>query len=184
MQGTWISGFGWIDDVPTATLQTWLSARKDLHVISNVSISRCVFSLTNLYPVVELHVFCDASEKAYSAVIYSRVPFTTDSYFVSLLTANSRVAPVKTISLPRLELSGAVLAAKLMQSTTLALTKLNFAISCVMAWTDSTIVLSWLASYQGTWGCFVAYRVSLVQEQVALHNGSMIYSEENPADCA
>ena len=176
VQRTWISGIGWDDDVPNAILQTWLSARKDLPSISNISIPRCVCSSFTAHSTAELHVFCDASETAFSAVIYSRVSSTDDSYFVSLLTAKSQVAPVKTLSLPRLELYGAVLAAKLVQSTTLALSKLSINISRVMAWTDSTIVLSWLASYPGTWGCFVASRVSLIQAQVdrlPLYNGSM-----------
>ena len=187
VQRTWIAGVDWDDCVPGAILETWLSARRDLPVISRVSIPRCVFTSntpTPSRPTVELHAFCDASETAYSAVIYTRVRFADDSYFVSLLTAKSRVAPVKTLSLPRLELSGAVLAAKLVQSTTLALSQLDVNISRVIAWTDSTIVLSWLASYPGTWGCFVANRVSLIQEQVSPSHWKHVPSEQNPADCA
>ena len=184
VQQTWIAGVDWDDEVLAAILKTWLSARKDLPAISSISIPRCVVSSLIPQSTVELHVFCDASETAFSAVIYSRVSSTDDSYLVSLLTAKSRVAPVKTLSLPRLELSGAVLAAKLVQSTTLALSKLSVNISRVMAWTDSTIVLSWLASYPGTWGCFVANRVSLIQEQVAPSQWKHVPSEQNPADCA
>ena len=87
------------------------------------------------------------------------------------------------MSLPRLELSGPVLAGKLMKSTTLALTKLNITFSRVMAWTDSTIVLSRLVSYPGTWGCFVANRVSVFQEQDAPSQWKHVRSEQNPADC-
>ena len=96
VQRTWIAGVDWDDEVPAAILKTWISARKDLPAISNISIPRCVFSSFTLHSTVKLHVFCDASEIAFSAVIYSRVSFTGDSYFVSLLTAKSQVAPVKT----------------------------------------------------------------------------------------
>ena len=142
----------------------------------------CAFSLI-AQSIVELHVFCDASETAFSAVIYSRVSSRDTSYLVSLPTAKSRAAPVKTLSLPRLEFSGAFLAAKLVQSTTLALSKLSVNVSHVKAWTDSAIVLSWLASYPETWGCFVANRVSLIQEQVAPSQWKHVPSEQNPADC-
>ena len=125
-------------------------------------------------------MFCDVSQTAFSAFIYSRVSSTDNSYFVSLLTAKSRVVPIKTLSLPRLELSGAVLAAKLVQSTTLALSKLSVNFSRVIAWTDSTLVLSWLSNHRGTWGCFVANRVSLIQEQVAPSQWKHVPSEQNP----
>ena len=184
MQRTWITGVDWDDEIPTAILKTWLSARKDLPAISGISLPRCVFSSFTALSTVELHVFCDASETAFGAVIYSRVSSTDDSYFVSLLTAKSRVAPVKTLSLPGLELSATVVAAKLVQSTTLAMSKLSVNISRVVAWTDSTKVLSWLASYPETWGCFVANRVSLIQEQVAPSQWKHVLSEQKPADCA
>ena len=61
----------------------------------------CVFYSFTAHSTVELHVFCNASETAFSAVIYSRVSSTDDSYFVSVVTAKSRVAPVKTLNLSR-----------------------------------------------------------------------------------
>ena len=61
----------------------------------------------------ELHGFCDASVKAYAAIIYSRVITRDGSIKVTMLTLTTRVAPIK--PLPRLELCGAVLLANLIE---------------------------------------------------------------------
>lgn len=71
---------------------------------------------------IELHRFCDASESAYGACIYLRSTNSRSEYTVRLLCAKSRVAPIKKIPLPRLELSGAVLLTKLIKNVLQILT--------------------------------------------------------------
>ena len=70
---------------------------------------------------MELHGFSDASTKAYAAAIYVRVVDEVNDVHTSLMCGNSRVAPVKTQTVPRLELLGAVLLARLMDSVIKAL---------------------------------------------------------------
>ncbi|GFT23976.1 integrase catalytic domain-containing protein [Trichonephila clavipes] len=90
---------------------------------------------------IELHAFSDASEKAYGSFIYLKSVSALGEVKVCLVTSKSRVSPLKQISIPRLELCGAVLAAKLMKKVKEAL---NLQITAVHFWSDSTIVISWI----------------------------------------
>lgn len=129
----------------------------------------------------ELHVFCDVSESAYAAVIYARVIDSFGDIRTTLLTAKTKVAPIKSVSLPRLELCGAILAARILQRT-----KESMCIDDVntYAWTDSTIVLAWLGGHPSKWKSFVANRISEIQGIIERRRWQHIRSEENPADCA
>ena len=91
---------------------------------------------------VELHVFGDASEKAYGACVYLRLPLPNSNFKVSLIMSKGKVAPIKSMSLPRLELMSAVLYSRLAKFVLNAL-HLNIPAFC---WTDSTITLSWIES--------------------------------------
>lgn len=86
---------------------------------------------------LELHVFSDAFEKMYAGFIYLR---TTGSITTNLLSSNTRLGPVKSIFLTRLELCGAVLASELLNST---LGDIEIPIDCVHCWPDSMNVLTW-----------------------------------------
>ena len=172
----------WDDDVPPNILESWLSARTDLPNISRCNIPRCVLIPNQTETTMELHVFSDASEVAYGAKIYSRVKMTDRTKKVSLLTSKSRVAPIKTLTLPSLELCAAALGSQLLRSTVNALQSLPITITEIIGWTDSTIVLSWLASYPGTWNFFVGNR-ALIQEQIPPSQWKHVSSDQNPADC-
>ena len=84
----------------------------------------------------QLHGFCDASELAYAGVIYLRMIDSNENFHISLIISKTKVAPIK-----RLELCGAQLLARLLFHVREAL---RIPIQNVYAWTDSTIVLSWL----------------------------------------
>ena len=123
----------------------------------------------------QLHVFCDASEKGYAAVVYVRTRNCHGKVKTNLLTAKTRVAPVKQLSMPRLELCAAQLGANLLRQISQALE-----VDDVFAWTDSTIVLNWLSKLHRAWNTFVANRVSNIQEIIPRQNWDHVPTLENP----
>ncbi|XP_050671207.1 uncharacterized protein LOC126969704 [Leptidea sinapis] len=129
----------------------------------------------------ELHGFSDASCTAYAAVVYLRVLGNEGEVKVYLVIAKSKVAPAKQISVPRLELCGAVLLAKLIQHVK---TILNIPDDDVFTWTDSTIVLAWLRKTPNTWTTFVANRTSEILTLTNSNQWHHVCSANNPADLA
>ncbi|GFW56664.1 integrase catalytic domain-containing protein, partial [Trichonephila clavipes] len=144
---------------------------------NNISIDRCI--VIHRAESIELHAFSDASEKAYGSSIYLKSISALGEVKVCLVTSKSRVSPLKQISIPRLELCGAVLAAKLMKKVKEAL---NLQITAVHFWSDSTIVMSWMHRESRELKTFVANRVSKIHQLSYCDQWHHIASEQNPAD--
>ncbi|GBN86371.1 hypothetical protein AVEN_188931-1 [Araneus ventricosus] len=140
IQSIWTFQISWDDPVPEEINKKWTVFRDQLHYLKSIRIPRRVL-LPNATKI-ELHAFCDASEKAYAAVIYLK-SINDSSISVKLLTSKTRVAPLKIVSIPRLELCSAVLLSHLVQTMR---NSLKIQIDSTYAWTDSMIVLSWLQS--------------------------------------
>ena len=133
---------------------------------------------------LQLHCFCDASTIAYAAVVYIRQPVNQGHFRSQLLVAKTRVASIKTLCVPRLELCAALLEAQLVQSIRIALDDERFPDLEVFAWTDSTITLAWIKNHPSCWKTFVANRVAKIQKSVPAENWKHVPTESNPADCA
>lgn len=111
--------------------------------------------------------------------MYLRVTYTSGKNEVSLIAAKSRVAPLKVLTLPRLELIAAVLLCRLANKI---IKRLKLKTSCQYFWTDSTIVLSWISSPSTNWNVFVAHRVGEIQDSTAMHEWHHVSSGDNSAD--
>ncbi|XP_059049420.1 uncharacterized protein LOC131844524 [Achroia grisella] len=179
IQKLWLSGIDWDDVVPDILLQEWETYRGELSQLTNVRIPRWLGMKPGDH--VELHGFCDASKAAYAAVVYTRTISQTGDISVSLLAAKTKVSPIKQVSIPRLELCGAVLLARLLVEVAEAM---NVEKSNLRAWTDSTVVLAWLNSHPSRWKTFVGNRVSEILTTLDSSHWAHISSKNNPADCA
>ena len=182
LQRCWLRNLGRDEEFPFYVIRKWRNWREGLPLLEKLTIPRCI--PLGAISSIQLHVFSDASELVYAASVYARIEHTNGHVHTQLLCAKTRVAPVKTISLPRLELCGALLAARLLNSVTTAFKETHFKIIETYAWTDSTIVLAWISDLPRKWTCFVANRVSQIQEIIPPNCWSHVISGENPADCA
>lgn len=181
-QDVWRLGLSWDDVLPLDVknkFRRWMES--SVH-FKGWSVNRCYFH--NLpwktLPSLELHAFGDASEKAYGACVYVRTCSASGSYQTALVASRSRVAPIKTITLPRLELLGALLCARLVTFVKKAL-KLQDDIS-LFCWTDSRIVLSWIQGDPYRWKMFVTNRVTEIQNVTPPSCWHHCSSQDNPAD--
>ncbi|XP_047986442.1 uncharacterized protein LOC125226503 [Leguminivora glycinivorella] len=156
IQRLWIAGIGWDEEPPTDILKDWITYREQLTSLEDFRIPR--WNNMNVSDtLVELHGFSDAATAAYAAVVYLRVVKASGEIRVALVAAKTRVSPVKQVCIPRLELCGAVLLAKLLKEVA---TVMNIPKHNVKAWTDSTVVLAWINKHPSNWKTFVANRVS------------------------
>ncbi|KAL4103986.1 hypothetical protein QTP88_019299 [Uroleucon formosanum] len=133
--------------------------------------------------MIELHGFADASQEAYRACVYIRSVAASGSITVSLAVSKSRVAPLKPTTIPRLELSGALLLAELAHDVLLELSKVNIIINSlnISLWSDSTIVLSWINTSKPL-KVFVANRVAQITDLTSPSQWMHVPTSSNPAD--
>lgn len=177
MQKLWLDTVSWDDPIPPHLYHIWMDFVKQITNARTLHIPRHVLlkNPTNIH----LHGFCDSSIQAYGACIYLRSQNSIGDTLVSLLCAKSRVAPLKALSLPRLELSGALLLVKL---TKKVISCLQLDINSIFYWSDSTIVLSWISAQPRNWKTFVCNRVSEIQSLSNINDWYHIMSSNNPAD--
>lgn len=177
MQQLWQLKLGWDESVPLMLHTAWTQFYKKIHNLNELRIPRNA-NPTNVTKA-ELHGFCDASEMAYGACIYLKC-VGPDETMTTLLCSKSRVAPLKTISLPRLELCGALLLSQLLRKVQDALTSLT--IEKIYLWSDSTITLFWIKTPSSQLKTFVGNRVAEIQKLTSHVEWNHVRSKDNPAD--
>ena len=112
MQTLWRRKLPWDEPIRAEILEKWKMWRGSLPFLESLSIPQCYFSgLDHEGARLQLHHFCDASEIGYGSATYLRIEHPDTMVECSFLTGKSRNAPIKSISTPRLELQGALLAA-------------------------------------------------------------------------
>ncbi|GFT79839.1 integrase catalytic domain-containing protein [Trichonephila clavipes] len=171
----------WDEILPPKLKEKWLIWCKELPLLDNLRIPRLVLDSTNdeVSDLIEIHIFCDASKLAYGAAAYVKVR-KQNEVLVNLITSKTRVAPLKAVTLPRLELLGALVAARLSSRVQEIVRKKK---ECkVFHWTDSKIVLFWIKGSSKRWKQFVANRVQEISELTDPDSWFHCSGQDNPSD--
>ena len=170
---------GWDDPIPEKERKQWEQWISGLQDMKKISVPRCVQPFPPVQ--VELHHFSDASEVAYGVVSYLRVIAKDGRIECTLVMAKSRLAPLKRLTLPRLELQAATLAAR---QNALLRKELGLDLGPPTYWTDSTIVLQYISNTTARYHTFVANRVAEIQNATNVKEWRHVPTRENPADDA
>lgn len=179
-QKTWKLSLDWDDLLPEDIVSEWSLLHQHIHELEDIHIPRWINTCQNSH--VELHGFCDSSKVAYAAAIYAKVTAPNGDTTVSLLMAKTKVAPIKQeLTIPRLELSGALLLSKLYSYVRKTF---NWEEKRFVSWCDSTIALSWIRGEPSKWNAFVSNRVNQVQQLTKNCQWRYVPTDDNPADCA
>ncbi|XP_062699493.1 uncharacterized protein LOC134284534 [Aedes albopictus] len=177
MQNLWLLALDWDDEVSPDLQRKWAQFCEQLPTLSNFRIER--FAFAPGFQTAELHCFADASEVAYGACIYVRSVAADGQVQVSLLASKSKVAPLKPLSIPRLELCAALLTSRLYEKI---VSSLDMEFDGSFFWSDSTIVLQWMKAPPRTWKTFVANRIAEIQASTVTSHWQHVSGKENPAD--
>ena len=176
MQQLWIKGLKWddkIEDELGQKMRAWIVNCQDL---KELRIPRCLNPTND--DEMELHIFVDASSEAYGAVAYIRSG-NPERRTVRIVAAKSKVTPIKSRSVPRLELMAACVGVALTETITKTL---NIELQNAIFWSDSQDVLWWITQPGKCFKTFVAHRVGTIQEKTKTSQWRYISTKDNPAD--
>lgn len=177
IQDCWKAKIEWDESVTQELYSKWVGFTEQLPLLRNVSIERQLL-LKN--PIrIEVHGFCDASKTGYGACIYIRSRDAQDHVLTRLACAKSRVAPLKETTIPRLELCGALILARLYKEMK---PSLKFKIDRIIFWSDSTIVLQWLKKSPQVLKVFEGNRVAEIKALEDAIEWRHVRTNDNPAD--
>ena len=172
-------GLDWDDPVPSNLERKWQLWRSTLRELESLHFPRCIIPSGFEFGVAELHHFSDASAVGYGACSYLRIIRPDGKIHVTLIASKGRLAPIRAITIPRLELAAAVIAVKLND-----VIRSTLDIQCIPStfWTDSQIVLVYIKSEDKRFKVFVANRVAVIRESSSPAQWRYIPGEINPAD--
>ena len=173
LQTLWKEKMGWDQKLNPDQIKVIHDILVDLQRVTEF-----VFPRHILYEHTELHVFTDASSKAYGAAVYTVNDTRTQS---NLLMSKARVAPCREgrLTIPKLELTASLVGARLINY----LTNL-FQFKTIYLWSDSKVVISWITSDKDVKDVYVANRTAEVKTLITRHKVNVMYvpTKDNPTD--
>ena len=173
---------GWDEPLTDFQLQRFEKWKSQLKSLEEVEIHRC-FKPKDFGVVINtsLHHFSDGAEEGYGQVSYVRYLNEKGQVHCQLAISKSRVAPLKRPTIPRLELTSAVVSVKV----SLFLNReLDTPIDEEYFWTDAQVVLSYISNDSKRFHVYVANRTQFIREMTNLNQWNYVPSKENPADPA
>ena len=179
-QQIWSEFPRWNKPVPEAKLGPWREWIRDCEGLKDFVMPRSFLPLmATPESKVTLHVFADASEFAYGAAVYAVTEVTAGTYYSRQVMAKAKVTPKDAVSIPRLELTAAILALKLNKKVTKAC---NYNPRKTRFYTDSMVVLAWINSSSSHWTPFVANRIGYIHDESHPSQWFKIGTKRNPGD--
>jgi hypothetical protein len=177
LQQLWQLKIGWDNPLPNEMKIRWELFYQELEELGSLPIPRkCKPYISK---AIELHGFSDASQEAYGGCIFVRSKDDDGNWHSHLLCAKSRVAPLKGATIPRMELCGALVLARLAEKVAAAW---SLDISHFHFWTDSMVVLGWLNCQISRLKTYVANRIEQILEFTQVEQWRHVVTKENPAD--
>ncbi|GFU53957.1 integrase catalytic domain-containing protein [Trichonephila clavipes] len=173
LQETWKLELPWDSELPKNIVNKFMKCANEMYLLKEVTVPRYIA----INETSELHIFVDASKSSYGACVFVRTVIENDVK-VTLLCSKARVAPLKSLTIPRLELMSCCLGARIANSIIRAL---NLPGIKVIYWSDSEVALWWIRE-QGNWSVFVANRVKETRELTQFQSWRHVPSNMNMAD--
>ena len=174
----WQLGLHWDDELPCNVQEKWIQLFTEMKELDGIGFKRCLVP-PEADELPLLCVFADASQEAFGVCAYIHQKTKENTYEVTFVAAKSRVAPLKQLTIPHVELQAAVLASRLAKSI---LDEIRIQFESVKFLTYSTITLAWIHSASRSFKPFVSLQVGEIQSRSDSSRWKHIHSEENVAD--
>ncbi|XP_055548592.1 uncharacterized protein LOC129732102 [Wyeomyia smithii] len=180
IQNIWRTKAGWDDNVGGDILESWHRWTSLFDDLKQVTISRAYFPNVTSDEIedLQLHIFVDAGETAFACVGYFRAKIRGE-FRCALVGAKAKVAPLKSLSVPRLELQAAVIGFRLMKTLCAGH---SLPIMRRVLWTDSKTVLAWINSDHRRYRQFVACRMGEILSKTNAEDWKWVPTKQNVAD--
>ncbi|CAH8656984.1 unnamed protein product [Dicrocoelium dendriticum] len=173
-------GFAWDIQVDGPEREEWYCFLRDTQLLERLRIPRCVRPKPFTDDDMQLHCFSDASEHGYGAAVYVRIVGRNNQIWSTLIMGKSRVSPIRAVTIPRLELTAAVLAVRLAIQ---AVEELQLDKPPIF-WTDSMVVLQLIRCTTKRFTTFIANRLSEIHQFSDPKQWRYVETSANPADIA
>lgn len=175
-------GIEWDEEIGETDLKKWNNWLNQLDDLHRVKIERC-YKPREFGKVVscQLHCFSDASDIGLGMAFYFRLVDDNGKMHCSFVLGKSRVAPLKTITVPRMGLTAA---ARTVSLSKVILEELDYSIDKVYFWTDSMTVLRYIFNRNARYHTFVANRLAVIHEATDNDQWNCVNTKLNPADLA
>ena len=178
LQQVWKLGKKWDEPLPAELNFNLQKVLDSYFAMPDIEIPRWLNSSTNQENNHQLHVFVDVSTVALSAVAYIRTQKQDEIFQTFFLLRKCKVAPIKQISVPKLELEAAVLGTRL---RTLTETEMTLKFEKVYLWTDSRVVLDWISSRKKQ-NVFVSNLLEEIKKTTKTDEWNHVPTNFDPAD--
>ena len=179
IQQAWVEAADWDVPLPVHHQEQWKSWFQKSIGLEGIRIPRCLKERHSTALRVSLHTFSDASEAAYAAAVYIRQEYEDKSTTTRLIGSKTRLSPLKAMSIPRLELMGAVIGLQLTKQIS---SPLEIPLSQTTFWVDSMNVIYWIHGQSRNYKPFVSHRVGEIHEQSDPNQWRYVPTKQNPAD--